>query len=343
MLNEIAEWYRTTELRDNDERLIQRRQAADQLVGALEKASSSQIVDAVCLGLEVAHEERGDQNRFLTVVLDAIVDAQPSFDRVRGATSLEARLCILAAVSELLSRRLSKTEALRRKEPAMAASLAICCALRHRDSATGHFLEERLADLLAMAEKMLMRFDRARRGRTAVGDLKKAELPDGDIGALRDAAATAIAALESNAQLDREELQALWWVFGQYSTTMNKPFAALNGKTAGLVAGFELSQIVAGPATVGMAALAARNARAAANSAINDSMSEIDAQAWSQCIDASEQPLIAGRGAVFPFLTTAATDGHKTPASSLVRSTTAADEIASQVFSERSLLRLLGG
>ncbi|MGH9427110.1 MAG: GTPase-associated system all-helical protein GASH, partial [Terriglobia bacterium] len=54
-------------------------------------------------------------------------------------------------------------------------------------------------------------------------------------------------ALDRHLRVDREELQILWWVFGCHSTTVDKPFHAIDVCQRAIAAGSELAELVIVP------------------------------------------------------------------------------------------------
>lgn len=351
MLSQIGEWYQTTDLKNNDERLAQRRRAAETLIAAWEKAPPAlQIVDVVCLGLEAALEARTGENPALEQVFDAISQEQPTFDRTQGATTIDARLCVLMALGELMHRRLGKADTLRKKEPALAAAQAIACALRYRMPTIGAFLDDKLQTLLETSERLLAKLDQARRARRANPTAALANVAftsESGLVDLKKVVGEALEQLATNAALDREELQALWWVFGGYSLSQAKLFKTLDPATAALMAGVELSEIVAWPGTLGVGVLAARVAalsEAAETHAYSEFVKPVTDAVWSRCISPAQASQLKGRAMSLPLLSAAASPDHELPSSALIAtSTLGCEEMAIQIFSEKCLLNTLAG
>jgi hypothetical protein len=62
--------------------------------------------------------------------------------------------------------------------------------------------------------------------------------------AIQNSAAKAIDALRMNAALDREEIDLLWWVLGDWSKFAEKPFSSMNETAAVVAAGFEAGGVI---------------------------------------------------------------------------------------------------
>lgn len=349
MLSQTGEWYKTTAIQDNDERLAQRRRAAETLVASWEKAAAPQIIDVVCLGLEAALPVRGENSPALGSVLDAIAHEQPTFDRALGASAIDPRLCVLVGLSEFLHRRMAKPEALRKKESALIAAQALTCALRYRLVTAGGFLDEKVQSLLDVAEALLVKLDQGRRVRRVDPAAAMASVVLSGEAAwanLKKAVLDSLNLMTANAALDREELQALWWVFGGYSISQQRPFAQLPPATAALTAGVELSSLIAWPGTMGTGVLAARVAvlpEGVDGKTCDEFFDDVDDAIWRFCLAADQTSLVDDRSITFPLLSAAASGDHRLPTSILMRPSLSREEIAVQAFSERCLLAALVG
>lgn len=338
MLNEIASWYKATTLEDNDERLGQRRRAAEALLGQWRAGvAPGQAVDLVCLGLEAASQNRSAHHPELGAVVDAVCLGQPSRDRDEAARAVDTRICILMALSELIQ-TVGEINQTIWDSPALFVAQALTCALRHRKPTTGAFLEDRLNVLLRRAEDLLNRIDVYRRARKDV----PVELPEPDGEEFAETISQSLSTLRANAELDREELQALWWVFGGYSLKARAYFGELPAERAAWFAGLELSEIVQGYGALGLAVLAARAASVAQETGEGSGLfSSILPEDWAHGVDEKEAPLLANREAVFPVLSTSRRTDHSLPPGTMITQALSSRMLAIQVFGELSLLERL--
>ena len=171
------------------------------------------------------------------------------------------------------------------------AAGAVVSALRHQTPSQGHYVAEMAAALLSAAESALEEADEHRRLR--IGDptqLLKSTTPDEEEGADLTASdplhATreALSAMHQDMLKDREEILALWWVFGAYSTIARRAYRDMNRGTAAVLAGVELAEIVRPPAALGITALASRAVSAVRNSGkgagLRELLAEVDEVAW---------------------------------------------------------------
>ncbi len=259
MLVLIGDWYRTVEPVPGDDLLERRRASAERLITAWEKATAAVALDVVALvtGLVAEMPAVDDLAPTLDVVVDAMTRDQPSLNRSNVRGSIDPKLCAATAVGELLSRATINSSARRTGVEAVFAG-ALASALRNRDlTAFGH-AGKALSDLLGLAEGLLDGLDQRRRERreTATRRFDRATAAD-DVD-LRKAVKDLVSGLNEEMLKDREELQALWWVFGGYSYKASERYELLPLADAALYAGMELAEIVQPPATKGIAALTGR-------------------------------------------------------------------------------------
>lgn len=284
MLNTIGDWYRLVSPFPDDDRLRKRRASAGSLATSLAAAKVDEILDFVGLAIEAVDAGRNPDNPALAVVLHSVLEDEPSLDRKIAAESLDLRICAAIALGEFMTNA-GNVGTVRRRSSAALAAAAVASALRHRQATTGDYAEERAVALLNVAETILEGIDRHRRERkdTAVARFNKlAEAGDANVPAL---VKTLVAGLHDEMLKDREELQALWWVFGGHSHSARRPFKELDGGTAAVLAAIELAGIVRPPATLGLSALASRAARAARNGEVQVPLREllesVSADAWT--------------------------------------------------------------
>jgi len=348
MLSETGQWFKTTEIETDDAKLALRRQAAGEILTAWEKAAPSTIVKAVSLGLEALKPIEETDNRVLPAIMDAITNAQPSVERDHVERSLEPRLLALMTIGEMLGRRLGRDDNWRRNEPAVIAAECLASALRYAAKTGNGFLVGRIQGLLASADALLSKMDGSRRNRTPKMSEKVAAIrAGGDLPSAKAAIADALEQMLHDQNLDREELQALWWVFGGYSLLGDDAFAALPDATAALFAGAELASIVHWPGTSAMSALAQRIIRKPkerAGDGLIAALAAIDAASWGKAVPASAKDMLVATPALFPVTSVAFVDADdRLNSLSALKSTLSPADLAAQVFMERSLQRSVDG
>lgn len=346
MLNLIGDWYKLVGVAADDARLLKRRSAASRLSTSLTSAKPSVVQDFVGFALEAIGAAGNAENPTSNAVVAQILEDEPSFERDGGSSRLDTRICAAVALGEFLS----GSGAVRRKSGAAVAASALCSALRHRQAAAD-YAQKCAGQLLDLAESVLDGVDERRRQRkdTALSKFEKSVAePESD---LLEAVRSTLSIMNEEMLKDREELQALWWLFGGYSHRESKPFAQLPRGTAAIVAGVELAEILEAPATQGMASLAGRAARAATGATEIVSLKELAASLapgdWAYLTQGGvAAQIVSANPVLFPItalanrfkvgrdITAALAEPGSLDGSTMISSV----DLAAQVFSERLLL-----
>ncbi len=338
MFQQIGDWYGATGLKGDDVRLQARRAAGETLISGWAKASLPDLVSFVAYGLAALGDLPTEQDSVGNAVCEAIVNAQPSFDVESEANTLDPRLCVLVALGEFLARRLSRSATWKRVEREVVVAEALVTSLRYRDLTSGAFLNQRVIKLYGIAVALLDKMDESRRQRRGDPTLGFASLKtQTDLAAIRDALISSIQTLTHDVLLDREEVQALWWVFGGYSTTQKVAFARLEPAAAALVSGAELANMVRWPGTTAMGALAARLVPDGGTFAIE----ALSPGVAKSIVENDDVAMVRAFPSVFPLLSAAADRIQEKAATVSLRTALEPAEVAQQSFSEFSLLGAL--
>ncbi|TXM97562.1 hypothetical protein FV242_31240 [Methylobacterium sp. WL64] len=204
----IGDWYRLSDIELNDDRLTQRRQAANKLAARLPGAAAIPL-DIVSLAVEAFDNEPRSDGPMLQVAIEAIEEQQPTLDKDAAIVSLDPRILAGFTVEQKLTSVLEAAPA-RYGDGALLAG-AVVAALRHRTPPTGSFAQARAAGLLNAAERILDRLDERRRTRsdTAAGAFEAAVDKSGDAPDLPKLLSDALKKIEAEINKDREELNAL--------------------------------------------------------------------------------------------------------------------------------------
>ncbi|XIA63662.1 GTPase-associated system all-helical protein GASH [Bradyrhizobium sp. TZ2] len=258
MLSEIGDWYRIIDPVLNDDRLSQRKETASALADSWQDADQGTLLAIVSLVNELTSANKNLSNRALAPTIDAIILNQPSFDRKADIAANDIRICAAVALSEILHRAKLQTGS---GTTVVKAAACVVSSLRFRNWSCPRAVSDQLQLLLSAAQELLRHADMRRRRRAKEPLLELDEVP-ADFSKAKEEYEAAFAVLEEEILKDREELQALWWLFGGYSVLRSEKYSDIK-IGVGLLAGHELSTILSPPPTVGMAALAARMVRSA--------------------------------------------------------------------------------
>lgn len=162
---------------------------------------------------------------------------------------LEVTVCGLMASLHVLERAKPGTSILTKEE---LFALGLWSALGFQPPRAESKLEALRVAVLNAARSVVLKAGHTSRARQPVEDVKT-EVPDSaDVPttakAVEDATNVAIGALRVNAQLDREELDLLWWVVSDWSEVLEQRFEGAPNKAstaiaAGLEAGSKLRRV----------------------------------------------------------------------------------------------------
>jgi hypothetical protein len=303
MLQTIGDWYRIIDLNIADDFLEKRRLAASSLADEWTKATPDTVAEIVSYACDLFSADRKAPSPLYDEIVKAIQQAQPSFDTHTKTVTADVRICCAVALNELMYRQRSTRRPVGRTS--LRAASCIISALRWRSTTSGIQIAACRSSLLDNAEAVLDAVDDRRRTRR---DLPLEEfqrsLADenanlGTVGKIFDQIFTEMVK-------DREELQALWWVFGGYSNLMRVPFGSMNPSTAALLSGLELSTIIKAPATYSLASLSGRAVCATPNadthSPINSFFESVTGEAWQQMtLSARTEAVVRRHPIIFPL------------------------------------------
>lgn len=348
MLSATGDWYRLITVSLNDEHLKNRRASASRLVERLKTLKPGALLAFVSFALQAVGSPRKSVPE-LEVVLSAMLEDEPSLDRTTISETRDPAICAAIAVGEFLNLSLTPPK---QRHNQICAALAVISAVQLRPGQSGQYVDGRITGLLTAAEAILHTADTRRRDRkdTAVGRFNK-NTEASATGDLLAQVRAVIGGLHEEMLKDREELQALWWVFGQYSPTINRYYKDMGSGTAGALAGLELGQIVSSPATRGFSALAERVAGAAPHAGekvqLLELLQALEPVTWAALRPtASSAEVVKSNQTLFPILSLAVELEGKGDLSAFVGSeaivplthTLSAKGLATQVYTERSLL-----
>jgi hypothetical protein len=349
MLQAIGEWYKLIDLDLTDDLLEKRRIAASALATDWTKLSADSAFEVVAFSIDIFSSDRKLKNSIRDDVLNAVRSAHPSFEPQSVTADADLKVCSAVALNELFVRQIERKSVL--KSCVLPASCT-ASALRWRSTKSGLHVSQCMGSLLKSAEAILDTTDERRRLRKDLPS-EKFKTSLAEEGTNLSNAGEAIDLLYSEMLKDREEIQALWWVFGGYSHLKKSAFQDLDESNAAVLAGCELAQIIKAPATFALASLCARATRVATKStelaSFEALLHAVDRDTWKFLdLTTRGESLVRKNPSIFPISFTAirlSDDGDHT-AADVVRTMpdwgtmdrTSAQVVAMQLFAERSLL-----
>lgn len=191
--------------------------------------------------------DRGAPNDELSVVVEDAIIASGSDAFVREGNDLQITVVAVAAALDLVRKSSIEDDGW----GAVDAFAAACwSALSFQRAVEKESLELLRVELLNAAQERTCEVAEKSRLRTAVPEVGLLSIPDNaPTGAraktaFRSAMEPLVKALRENAELDREEIDFLWWRLGDWSTILGKPFSALSDINRAVVAGLECGALL---------------------------------------------------------------------------------------------------
>lgn len=247
MLDKGFEFLRIADPQPSSEKVKSRVKSASGLISWLAtdagRAELMPLIQGVASGFDNAVFNQ--DSAAVKAVLKAIKDEDTAFPVDLKENALELRAVAGISVGELLKTLHDPSST----SLALAAALAVSAAGLIPDSTEKH-IHWMQDELRSSARKGLVLQANLRRQRATPSlekfdKLELSEDADTDETALAEILPALKAALQeakAQAVIDREELETLWWMFGEFSDTEQKPFAKLQPAAAALAAGRELAQ-----------------------------------------------------------------------------------------------------
>ncbi len=242
MLNRLSDFYRIVNPDPSDTLITQRKEAIVVFMGQFSSPGLQYAcADIAAFGLGTAPS--ATRAEAAKSIIAAIQGPQPSFSSDIGANPLDLRVFAGIALGEHLATHSDGT----------TAALVIS-ALATRALPQERYLAEFVSALLQVARRSAEAAGNAQRRRP---DLEITGLQGADIATFSQSVKSALdefkEAVDRNLRVDREELEILWYVFGGRSTTLEKPFHAIDISQRILASGSELAEIVIVPPVMGSA------------------------------------------------------------------------------------------
>lgn len=267
----------------------------------------------------------------------ALKAASPSFVLEDG--SVEAMVCaVLAAVKYLESISPSSDVA----TGADVLALSLWSSLSFQKPLKEAKLEKLRCELLETARKLAMG--------TAEKCRQRVQVPDGSFAPVeaeggadiekrwKDGPLKALNALRKNAALDREEIDVLWWVLGDWSYIYKKRFSAMPVRLAPVVAAWELTQNLKRMPAEAHKQLILRLVGEGEGEPLPSLISELGAEVSPLARLLDNDVMIADHPYVFPLLNALISTGFRIYGDEEVRDPT---EWASRALLECGLLRVI--
>jgi len=252
MLKRAFEWHRVVNPNPSDEMVEKRKASAHALLEHLTGASDYNLLFSCIAGVVNGFDSKLHQeSAIVKLAVDLIRKSQPAFPEDLSENAMDVRMLCATAIGEILSLRLQNdTETDNRS--ALIASL-ITSALAVRQPLTDKHLNAVLKELVVVSRDVSERDSLERRNREAFSfdgfnEIKTAALP-AFWSSLLPEIQRCVQHLQQQADVDREELDVLWWMYTGFSVTTKCPLDDLNPGAISFCCGAELANLVVTPPT----------------------------------------------------------------------------------------------
>lgn len=241
---DVANWVRIFAAVPEDDLVEKRTAAVKDLAGKFIKDGSVPGLLKAANDIAMAVDAKAEMPTGLADEVQTSVRKTAAAFVAAGA-ELETTVCALMAALEVIEGGRPGNGILTKQE---LFALGLWSALGFQLSASAGQLEALRASLLHAAQALVLNSAHTSRERQNVPDIKAAAPDPGDGAAIATAINTAtnaaVSALRNNAQLDREEIELLWWILGDWSELLQVRFSDLeNRASATLAAGLEAGAI----------------------------------------------------------------------------------------------------
>jgi hypothetical protein len=241
---DIAQHIRIFDKTPSDELVEKRTKAIGSLAKKYEKLESVENLLQLAADLTTGIAKGGGLPDSRAAEVEAVIKATSS-SFVREGQEIQILACALMAVLKLLTEATVTAGVWSRRD---VLALGLWSGLGFQLPRTDEKLEALRSELLIAARSLVLGSTANARKRQEVPAITLS-LPteyEGTevVSAVQNGAASVIDALRSNAALDREELDLLWWVLAGWSRFAEKPFASLSETAAVIAAGLEAGSVV---------------------------------------------------------------------------------------------------
>lgn len=244
-MDDIAEHIRIFEPNPDDD-FVTKREAAIKVVATKlgkkrnfnELLALADDVSTALFDLEVSDSPICDE------MVEALKAKSPSFSPIEN--TLQIAVCAALAVLRLIR---GAAPADGRVTTPVFLGFAIWSGLSHRKPIKDQKLENLRGAILDTARELTLESATLARERDEIPELKMparpaAEEEDTTSADFNAAAKETIGALKSNAALDREELDLLWWVLGNWSDIAQNKVDTLPELSRAIISGIEVSEML---------------------------------------------------------------------------------------------------
>lgn len=240
-MRDFVEHIRIFEINPDDD-FVTKRTAAVKVV-ATKISKRNKFDDLLAAANELAEalfEDEIESSSICQDMVEALQSKSPSFS-LEGNT-VQVAVCFAMAILQVI--RNAAPDGGRVTSQTYLA-MAMWSALAHRTAMEEPKIESLRLTMLEEARQLILESALKSRERTSVPSLPSVDMPleteGSSSGIFDEGAKKTVEALSVNAALDREELDLLWWVVGNWSDTAGKRITELGELTGAIFSAFEIA------------------------------------------------------------------------------------------------------
>lgn len=249
MIGRLLEWYRIVNIQPSSDILDRRKAAILDLIQAWDDADDWDVILGAAAGVVAGFQHGNAQHsRAVGLMISSLKLHDSAFPQDLADNALELRATAAIALGELISRSPGDPP----DDSAVFAALLLESGLVSRAYPTERYLKLMLEELGKAAKLTLASADRSRRQRpgTAGRMVLALDKAAAEVKALTTAIQAVLKEVTHQGELDREELDVLWWFFAGTSMTSGASLSSLDSGKAALVAGTDVANLCLLPPAV---------------------------------------------------------------------------------------------
>jgi GTPase-associated system helical domain len=245
-MTNIATHVRIFDSDPDDDLVVKRTAAIKDLASRYSKEGKVAAIFQTANDIAAPVEARGKVSDAMSKEVESAVRNGGADAFVAAGQDLQVKVCALLAALELLESAAPTTGDL---NSATVLAIGLWSALSFQAPLTEPKLEGLRADLMEVAHKHVIRSATSSRQRAKVPDVNIAAAESFDPAnvakSVSDGLRAAFNALRTNAAVDREEIDLLWWVLSDWSTLLDRRYSGVtNSVTGALASGIEAGRML---------------------------------------------------------------------------------------------------
>jgi hypothetical protein len=290
MLKRALEWYRVVNVSPTATTIEARSAAARDIVSAIHDADSWGFGLGLVSGVASGFERLENDDETVVALVDAIRSHDSTFPSDIAENATELRVCAALGLGEFLSLR--DEEADEPDEEAVVLASVTAASLGLRPLPDKKHLRQVLEELSQIASNASASAAIARRARSGASSAQAvlAKAP-ADLTAAINALKDVATAIDREMEIQREEVDILWWVFGGVSVASGKRLESLPIGYAAAIAGAELGNRCLLPHAPNIEALLQRAMSSGRKTGLGKALSIVQvAGDWNETLERSMVP-----------------------------------------------------